>query len=101
MTDAGEIANSVPGNAASAPAADDSLVLSIADLLPDAQGEIVLFNDAGLSALSIVGALPVTGSGIADQHATAEGIDVSGMAYYRFETGLTLYYPSDVTLSLA
>jgi hypothetical protein len=108
MSDADKIANSRAAGAESAPAAalpsanagGDPLVLSIADLLPDAQGEVVLFNDAGLSAFSIVGAQSVIGSGIADHHATAEGIDVTGMAYSTFETGLTVYYPSDVTLLL-
>jgi len=79
---------------------DGLIALSIADLLPDAQGEVVFLNDAGVSAINILNAQPVIGSGISDHHTTAQGIDVTGMAYSTFETGLTVYYPSDVTLLL-
>ena len=84
----------------SAQGGDGLIALSIADLLPDAHGEVVFLNDAGVSAINIFGAQPVIGSGISDHHTTAQGIDVTGMAYSTFETGLTVYYPSDVTLLL-
>lgn len=84
----------------SAQGGDGLIALSIADLLPDAHGEVVFLNDAGVSAINILGAQPVIGSGISDHHTTAQGIDVTGMAYSTFETGLTVYYPSDVTLLL-
>jgi hypothetical protein len=90
------VADSVSG----AQGGDGLIALSIADLLPDAHGEVVFLNDAGLSAISILDAQPVIGSGISDHHTTAQGIDVTGMAYSTFETGLTVYYPSDVTLLL-
>lgn len=74
------------------------VALSAADLLPDAHGEVVLLNEAGVLAFNLTGSAPAIASGVADSHTTAIGIDVTGMAYSTFEGGLTLYYPTEVTL---
>ena len=76
------------------------LALSLEDLLPDADGNVVLFNDAGVTEMAIVTEKTVVNSGIADNDATVEGGDVSGMVYYSFDSGPTLYCPVDVHISI-
>lgn len=78
----------------------DQLALSLEDLLPDANGNIVLFNDAGLTEMSIVSQLPVIDSGVAGDGSVAGGGDVAGMAYYSFDSGPTLYCPMELHLSI-
>ena len=76
------------------------LALSLDDLLPDAGGNVVLFNDAGMTEMAIMTEKPVIGSGIADDGTMVEGGDVTGMAYYSFDSGPTLFYPLDVSISV-
>ena len=78
----------------------DQLALSLEDLLPDANGNVVLFNDAGITEMSIVSERPVVDSGIAGEEAATDIGDVTGMAYYSFDSGPTLYYPLDVHVSI-
>ena len=78
----------------------DQLALSLEDLLPDANGNVVLFNDAGVTEMSIVSEKPVVDSGIAGEQAESEIGDVAGMAYYSFDSGPTLYCPLDVHVSI-
>ena len=40
----------------------------------------------------------LTGSGIVDQHVTASGVDVEGLYYYSFESGVTLYSETDLII---
>ncbi|MDX1485894.1 MAG: hypothetical protein R3229_15595, partial [Alphaproteobacteria bacterium] len=82
--------NTVPE--ALSPSAGEQLTLSLADLLPDAEGNVVLFNDAGVTEMSIVSEKPVVDSGVVDDGAATSG-DVAGMAYYSFDSGPTLYCP--------
>ena len=79
------------------PVAGETVLLELADLLPDASGEVVLFADDTLP-LNIVTDLPVTDAGIADAHVTAAGVDVTGLHFYSFESGLTVYSPTDVLI---
>ncbi len=79
------------------PAVGETVLLELADLLPDASGEVVLFADADLP-VSIVTDLPVTEVGIAETHVTAAGVDVTGLHFYSFESGLTVYSPTDVLI---
>jgi hypothetical protein len=74
---------------ASAPA---EVELAMSDLLADANGEIVLFNDSGLRRLAIATDAAVVGDGRAGTHRTATGQDVSGFRFLRFDDGVTLYY---------
>ncbi len=78
----------------------DQLALSLADLLPDANGNVVLFNDAGVTEMSIISEKPVVDSGIAGEQAATEVGDVAGMAFYSFDSGPTLYCPLDVHVSI-
>ena len=75
----------------------DTLVLDLEDLLPDVEGEVVLFAEEGVP-LSLVAHQPLTGSGIVDQHVTASGVDVEGLYYYSFESGVTLYSETDIII---
>ncbi len=79
------------------PAVGETVLLELADLLPDASGEVVLFADADLP-VNIVTDLPVTDAGIAEAHVTAAGVDVTGLHFYSFESGLTVYSPTDVLI---
>lgn len=83
------------------PLGDDAIALSLDDLLPDANGNVVLFNDAGVTEMSIVAERPVVDSGIAGEGAGTTGsADVAGMAYYSFDSGPTLYCPLDLHVSI-
>ena len=86
------------GEAATTPDGDaPGVVLGLDDLLPDEAGEVVLFtgNDVAINLLADV---PVTASGVADQHVTAGGLEVTGLHYYTFEGGITVYSPSDLLI---
>ncbi len=79
------------------PAVGETVLLELADLLPDALGEVVLFAGDDLP-VNIVTDLPVTEVGIAEAHVTAAGVDVTGLHFYSFESGLTVYSPTDVLI---
>ena len=61
----------------------------------------MLLPGDGQAALTLVGAEPVTGRGRAAPHLTATGEDVSGFSYVSFASGLTLYHPAELDVSLA
>ncbi len=79
------------------PAVGETILLELADLLPDALGEVVLFAGDELP-VNIVTDQPVTEVGIAEAHVTAAGVDVTGLHFYSFESGLTVYSPTDVLI---
>ncbi len=66
--------------------------LALADLMGDANGEIVFFNDSGLRRLAITTEARVVADGRASRHRTAAGEDVSGFDFMSFDNGVTLYY---------
>jgi hypothetical protein len=68
--------------------------LAMSDLVGDANGEVVFFNDSGLRRLSIATDATVVANGRAAAHRTAAGQDVSGFRFLTFDNGLTLYYES-------
>lgn len=74
--------------------------LALADLVSDANGEVVLFNDSGFRAMAIRAEAAVIADGRAQKHMTASGEDVSGFNYVTFDNGVTLYYPEDLDLIL-
>ncbi len=78
----------------------EQLALSLEDLLPDAEGNVVLFNDAGVTEMAIVTEKTIINSGVAGNETIVEGGDVSGMVYYSFDAGPTLYCPVDVHISV-
>lgn len=82
--------------AASRPEAE--VELDLADLVGDANGEVVFFNDSGFRTLGLRSVAAVVADGRSERHITAAGADVSGCNYVTFDNGLTLYYGSDVDL---
>jgi hypothetical protein len=76
---------------------DAPVILELEDLLPDTSGEVVLFAEEDVP-VNVLAHEPVTEAGIADAHVTASGLDVTGLHYYSFESGITLYSPSDVLI---
>ncbi|MHA1153650.1 MAG: hypothetical protein ACTSQ7_13480 [Alphaproteobacteria bacterium] len=93
ILDSGELENPVIGE----PMVGETVLLELADLLPDASGEVVLFAGADLP-VNIVTDQPITEAGIAEAHVTATGVDVTGLHFYSFESGLTVYSPTDVLI---
>lgn len=77
------------------------ITLSLDDLLPDANGEIVIVSDGDTPTLSILTDRRVCDSGVATHHVTAEGVEVSGLAFYAFEGGTRLYFSPDIDLTIA
>lgn len=101
------------GEAASPPARDEvdadagwpgeaagPAVLALSDLISDANGEVVLFNDSGLRSLAVSADAAVVDRGETSRHVTATGEDVTGFNYLAFDNGLTLYYQSSLDLVL-
>ena len=81
-----------PGGVAAEP-----LTLALEDLMPDAGDEIVLSAPDG-SPVVLTSGETVVNSGTADGHVTAAGIDVSGLSFVEFSSGLKLYYEGDLSL---
>ena len=75
----------------------EPLSLDLGDLLPDAAGEVVLMGAADVP-FSIHAGEAVTATGIADAHVTMGGLDVTGLHFYSFESGITLYSPTDLAI---
>jgi hypothetical protein len=75
----------------------DSVVLQLGDLLPDSSGEVVLFMGEDVS-VNLMTRETITGFGIADPHVTAGGLDVTGLHFYSFEGGLTVYTANDILI---
>jgi hypothetical protein len=78
------------------------LMLALADLMGDPNGEVVLFNDSGLRSLALALDMEVAivEEGEAERNATAAGEDVSGFRYMRFDNGIKLYHQPDLDLIL-
>ena len=74
--------------------------LDLADLIPDQGGEVVLFNDSNLRSFTLGTSAALIEEGEVDAHRTAEGDDVSGFRFYRFDNGLRLYFAPDLELIL-
>lgn len=81
--------------------ADMAITLAFEDLLPDANGEIVVMGHGFGTQLSILTDQRVCAEGVADSHVTADGLDVAGLAYFAFEGGTKLYYSSDIEVTIA
>jgi hypothetical protein len=75
--------------------------LALADLLSDANGEVVIFNDSGFRTLALHTDAAVVDGGRARRHVTAGGDDVSGFNYVTFDSGVTVYFPEELNLIVA
>lgn len=82
------------------PVAPDAvgIELYLSDLVGDAKGEVVIFNDSGARTLTIRTHAAVVAEGQVAEHVTANGEDVSGFGYVRFDNGMTLYFPEGLDL---
>ena len=76
----------------------EAFVLQLSDLVPDADGEIVVFNDTE-APIRLAAEGRVVASGMADPHITAAGIDVTGMHFSMLDSGLTVYHDPEVNLT--
>ena len=72
--------------------------LALADLVSDARGEIVFYNDSGFRSLAVRTDRAVVDEGRAGAHVTAAGEDVSGFKFVTFDNGLTLYFEAGLDL---
>lgn len=79
----------------------DGVVLALDDLVADARGEIVLFNDSGLRVLTLEASIAVVGEGRSGRHVTSTGADVSGWRYLAFGNGIKLFFDPELTLLLS
>jgi hypothetical protein len=79
---------------------DLTIKLSLADLLPDANGEIVVLNEGDDPQVAIETDLKVLDSGVSPAHTTAGGIEVGGMQFWVFEDGTRLYYAPGLSISV-
>jgi hypothetical protein len=75
--------------------------LALADLVGDANGEVVIFNDSGLRTLALRTDSAVVAGGQSQGHVTAGGEDVSGFNFVSFDTGVTVYFPEGLELIVA
>lgn len=82
---------------AALPAEDNYLILRMDELLPDSGGEVVLMDDVG-EGFAIVTHDHISGQGIAEPHITASGLDVNGYSFTTFDSGITIFYPSESKL---
>lgn len=80
---------------------NDSLVLALEDLLPDANNEVVIVSQEGHLRLNILTEMRICETGVAESHVTADGVDVNGMNFYSFEGGIRLYFTADVEITVA
>jgi len=76
---------------------DESLTLSLKELLPDEGGEVVIHNHANTD-VTVLTDDAVTERGVEHNHVTRAGYDVSGFAYCRFAGGITVFYPRSHSL---
>lgn len=76
-----------PGDEATV--ADDQLVISLTDLMPDAANQIVLELEAG-SDVVLATPVPVLDEGVVSDDSEDFDSALSGMNFYRLESGITL-----------
>ncbi len=80
---------------------DLTIRLSLSDLLPDANGEIVVLNEGDDPQVAIATDLRVMDTGVSPAHTTAGGIEVGGMQFWVFEDGTRLYYAPGLAISVS
>ena len=78
--------------------ADERMVLRLQDLVEDANGEVVLFNDSHLARLALATDVAPVERGEAGPHVTAAGEDVSGFHFIAFGNGLKLFFQEGLDL---
>lgn len=77
---------------------EGSLVLQLADLVPDGAGEVAL--DVADIPVNLLSDATFLDAGMVEAHVTASGVDVSGQRHYKFSNGITIYSPSSLQITL-
>lgn len=82
--------------------ADPRFRVTLDQMIPGAAGEIVLFNDSALREVVVVAPTAPTDEGTVDDHVTAEGVDVGGFRFLRFDgdQGVVLYHDPDTAVTV-
>ncbi len=91
---------SEPGEGLPASAEPDTISLQLGDLLPDSAGNIVIEYDGGNLAVQLMTDQSVVEHGVAVQAVDANGDDLSGLAYFAFGDGTTVYFPTDISVHI-
>ena len=81
-------------------ALDLSVTLSLSELLPDSNGEIVIVNNGDDPQLQIVTEMKLLEAGVASEHLTESGMQVAGFNYWVFEDGTKLFYSPGLAIEL-
>ena len=79
---------------------DQTVTLTLGELLPDSNGEIVIVNGGDDPQLQIVTELRLLESGVAHDHLTESGLQVAGFNYWVFEDGTKLFYAPGLAIEL-
>ena len=79
---------------------DQTVTLTLGELLPDSNGEIVIVNGGDDPQLQIVTELKLLESGVAHDHLTESGLQVAGFNYWVFEDGTKLFYSPGLAIEL-
>lgn len=74
--------------------------LAVDELQPGARGEVVLFNDSAFRGIVIEAAGGKYETGAVRDHVTAEGVDVSGFRFVRFDDGVVVYHTPDTEITV-
>lgn len=74
------------------------VTLALADMMRDANGEVVLFNDSNLRVVVIETARATVREGVSTAHVTLTGENVSGFRYVTFDDGTTIFFQSGLEL---
>src|ERR1041384_459476 len=91
---------SEPGEGMPASAEPDTISLQLGDLLPDSAGNIVIEYDGGNLAVELMTNQSVVEHGVAVEAMDANGGDLSGLAYFAFGNGTTVYFPTDISVHI-
>ena len=89
-----------PGEGVPVSAEPDTISLQLTDLLPDSAGNIVIEYDGGNLAVQLMTDQSVVEHGVATQAVDANGGDLSGLAYFAFGDGITVYFPTDISVHI-
>ena len=79
---------------------DQTVTLTLGELLPDSNGEIVIVNAGDDPQLQIVTELKLLEYGVAHDHMTESGLQVAGFNYWVFEDGTKLFYSPGLAIEL-
>jgi len=89
-----------PGEGMPVSAEPDTISLQLNDLLPDSAGNIVIEYDGGNLAVQLMTDQAVIEHGVAGEAVDANGGNLSGLAFFAFGDGTTVYFPTDISVHI-